>query len=570
MKLLKYLLALVVVFFAITSNSNAQGTARLVGGGSSALFNELGSASQAIPGISCIWTSGKTANIVARDPRNGSGFDEQGNFWVAWGPGTGSCATPAGTFDVYSYEQLDSVVGDRCFFLVDSGGVSGCTQIFTVTAGTAGANKVPGLTDTAIPSSVITAIQNLRYNWAGTDVRPEDAKFATVRAFAPCNALIPRQFFNQDSYFTFGLGYASLTPHVGVDIVEDPSIGTSVFHVLDFNIFGNDPQTNQPVPAYSTYSIGAQPIIVGVAPASDTAGIAGATDINGFTLTLFFQGVLGRTTDMFGPTTTRAVDVYVREPLSGTYNTFEYSVPNGTQYHASQDFSNCNGSGTVNQNPMGTGASSGFNIGVPAISGVTPGRHRAIGTGDMTTAINAGTATNNRMGYFFWSAGNAASRPNIKYLKVNGIDPLQDTYTANGILPGSGGVGDPGVGANITFSGLKAGNYPIWSVLRLVGSPNNAFIGNMLTALNTITGSQHDFVPLSSLKVWHSHFFINSIGMTTAQAATGNTIATANDLCTGTTAEGGGDAGGSVVTVAANKDFCSDFNVPQGLLNKTQ
>src|SRR5262249_11022165 len=258
--------------------------------------------------------------------RFGASFDEQGMIWVAWGPGGGTCAAPSGSFDVYAYEQLDSVVGDRCFFMVDSGGISGCTQIFNITGGTAGGNKIPGLTDTNIPTSVVNAVSNQRYNWAGTDVRPEDAKFASVRMFAPCNALLPRQFFNQDSYFTFGLGYASGTPNQGIDIQEDPSSGTAVFHVLDFNIFGNDPQTAKPVPAYSTYSIGAQPIIVAVAPASDTAGIGGATDINGFTLTLFFQGVLGRTTDMFGPTTTRAVDVYVREPLSGTYNTFEYSI----------------------------------------------------------------------------------------------------------------------------------------------------------------------------------------------------------------------------------------------------
>src|SRR5215472_5532078 len=98
MKHLKYLLVLAVAFCAVTSVSHAQGTARLVGGGSSALFNELGSASQQIPGITCIWTSGKTANIVARDPRNGAAFDEQGNFWVAWGPGGGTCAAPSGSF----------------------------------------------------------------------------------------------------------------------------------------------------------------------------------------------------------------------------------------------------------------------------------------------------------------------------------------------------------------------------------------------------------------------------------------------------------------------------------------
>src|SRR5262249_9311440 len=305
--------------------------------------------------------------------------------------------------------------------------------------------------------------------------------------------------------------------------------------------------TSQPVPAFQTFSIGAQPIIVGVSPTSDTAGIGGATDINGFTLSLYFQGVLGRTTDMFRPTTTKAVDVYVREPLSGTYNTFEYSIPNGTQYHGSQDFANCNGAGTVAQNPMGTGAGTGFNIGVPAIGGVTPGRHRAIGTGHMTAALQAGSSTNNRLGYFFWGAGNVSGLNNVKYLRVNGIDPIQDSYLANGALPGSGFVGDPGIGANITFSGIQSGNYPIWSILRLVGRPASADVARMLTALNTIVASQKDFVTLSSLKVWHSHFFINGIGMTPAQAATGNTISSANDLCTGGLAEGGGDAGGSII-----------------------
>src|SRR5262249_36489413 len=258
--------------------------------------------------------------------------------------------------------------------------------------------------------------------------------------------------------------------------------------------------TSQPVPAFQTFSIGAQPIIVGVSPTSDTAGIGGATDINGFTLSLYFQGVLGRTTDMFRPTTTKAVDVYVREPLSGTYNTFEYSIPNGTQYHGSQDFANCNGVGTVAQNPMGTGAGTGYNIGIPAIGGVTPGRHRAIGTGYMTAAMQAGTAANNRMGYFFWSAGNASGLTNVKYLKVNGIDPLLNPAVTpyNGVLPGSGGGGDPGVGA-VAFTGLNAGNYPIWSVLRLVSTPSNTFIGNMLTALGVISGSQHDFVTLATL-----------------------------------------------------------------------
>jgi len=63
------------------------------------------------------------------------------------------------------------------------------------------------------------------------------------------------------------------------------------------------------------------------------------------------QGVLGRSTDLFGPTATNTVTTLIREPLSGTYNTMEYSVPNSSQFHTSQDESNCNGN-VVFANPM--------------------------------------------------------------------------------------------------------------------------------------------------------------------------------------------------------------------------
>ena len=60
-----------------------------------------------------------------------------------------------------------------------------------------------------------------------------------------------------------------------------------------------------------------------------------------------------------------------------------------------------------------------------------------------------------------------------RYLTVNGVEPTQNAYT-NGVLPGSGagnGAGaDPGLGFNITFKGMNDGDYPIWSVLRLVSA----------------------------------------------------------------------------------------------------
>jgi hypothetical protein len=569
MKLIKYVLVVALALCATASVSNAQvtGNLKFLGGGSSALFNELGAASLQISGISCIWTSGKSANILARDARFSPTIDDQGNIFIAWGPGTGTCSAPAGSYDVYSYEQLDSVVGDKCYFENDASGASGCVQVLSVTAGTAGANKVAGITDTAggIPQGVINTIAGKHYFVAGTDIRPEDAKFAIMRMLTPCNQTMPRQPFNQDSYFTFGLGYQGSNPNLGTAVLGFSGTGGGTFNVANFNIVGNDPvNTTAAVPGYSTSTVGAQPIIVAVAPITDTAGIGAATDINGFTLTLFYQGVLARSTDLFGPPTpAKPVNVLVREPLSGTYNTFEFSIPNGTQYHASQEYGNCNSSGAVFQNPMNLQS---------ANAQVSAFRNRVIGTGNTVAALQA--ASTDTLGYFFWSKGNASGLTNVKYLKVNGIDPLQDSYT-NGVLPGSGGTGDPGIGANITFSGLNSGNYPIWSALRLVSqSPVPAGVTSMLSALQTLDSTQHDYVTLANLKVWHSHFYINGIGLGT-QVSNGATInpATPNDLCnpaSGATPEIGGDVGGSNTLKVANADFCADYNVQVGLINKTQ
>jgi hypothetical protein len=561
MKFIKCVVVVALALCATASVSNAQ-TVRFLGGGSSAMFNELGQASASIPGVSCIWTSGKTSNIVARDIRFSPNIDEQGNFFVAWGPGTGTCAAPVAPYDVYSYQQLDSVVGDKCYFMNDGSGTPGCVQVLNVTAGATGANKIPGRTDTAIPQGVITAVAGQHYFVAGTDIRPEDAKFAMMRMLTPCNQIMARQPFNQDSYYTYGLGYQSSNPNLGTAVLGYSGTLGGTFNVANFNIVGNDPvNTAAPVPGYTTSTIGAQPILIAVAPfVAGSTGIAAATDINGFTLTNFYQGTIARATDLTGPTSANAVNVLVREPTSGTYNTFEYSIPNGTQFHATQEYGNCLGNGQVWMNPLHYQS---------ANTAVNAFRNRVIGTGNMTSVLQS--ASSDTLGYFFWSAGNAAGLTNVKYLKVDGTDPVQDAYT-DGVLPG---IDAQHPLTNVTFKGLNAGSYPIWSALRLVSpTPVPVGVSNMLTALGTLDSTQHDYVTLANLKVWHSHFYINGIGLGT-QESNGATInpATPGDLCSpaaGAIPEIGGDAGGTNVLKVVNADFCRDYNNQIGLVNKTQ
>ena len=573
MKLVKYLLVLAVALCAITSTSNAQ-TVAFLGGGSSALFLELGQAAAtyeaSLGGATCIWTSKSlTSNdIAASDRRTSTATLETGNIWVVWNAGTGTCAAPAGSYNVYSYMSLDSVIGDRCYFEVDSSGTPGCVQVMTPTsteASTLGnllcypsATTCTQFGDTtALPTTISTALNGLHWFVAGTDIRPEDAKFASYRIFQPCGSAIWRQPFDQGLRQTYGLGYGTSTTGVGTTISSFYS--TKTFHVLDFNITGTDPiNTSATVPTYTVSTVGAQPILVAVAPAGGT-GIGAATDINTFTLTLFYQGILGRTTDLFGPTTTAPVITLVREPLSGTYNTFEFSVPNTSQFHGSQDDNNCSSSATVFSNPMNLQSTNGQYLAY---------RRRVIGTGEMvSTLLGAGTAGENRLGYFFWSAANASgsTATNVKYLTVNGVDPLLNAYS-DGVLPGSD-TSHPL--SNITFKWLNQGDYPVWSALRLVSkSPTPAGVTNLIAAAQTLNSTQNDFIPLSRLTVWHSHYYLPAIG--SQVSANGATLSTTGDLCgaSGALAEFGGDAGGSNTIKQANAHFCADFGNINGLINK--
>jgi hypothetical protein len=580
MKYMKYLLVLALAMCATVSHANAQASIQLLGGGSSALFVELGQAAfnQAGAGA-CLWTLGGNSNVLARDARTSPATDEQGNIWVVWTPGTGTCSAPAGSYNVSSYMSLDSTIGNRCYFEVDSSGTPGCVQVMTIAAGTAGANKLcyPSATtctsfgDTAggIPASVISALNGQHFFMAGTDILPLDAKYATYRMLQPCGQAINRQAFDQILRQAYGLGYGTGTTGVGTNVQS--SYSTAQFHVLDFNVTGNDPiNTAQAVPAFTVTTVGAQPIVVAVGPNDTTGtGLNLATDIPSYVLMNFYNGSLGRASDLLSSTSTAiqpwAVTTLVREPLSGTYNVFEWSLINNSQFHDSQDAYNCSSTGGVFANPMTLTSINGkFANG----GGQLAYRKRVIGTGEMVTQLNNATDTDNRLGYFFWSAGNAAGKTNVKYLTVNGVDPLLNSYS-NGTLPGSGGPGDPGLSA-VSFKSLNAGDYPAWSALRLVSrSPYTAAVSNLVSALQSLNTTQRDMITLANLNIWHSHYYLPAIGSNSS--ANGATISTANDLCNtpGALAETGGDAGGATILKQANNDFCQDFAVTTGLINKT-
>jgi hypothetical protein len=589
MKFTKALLTIAAVVLVGAANANAQTVAANIIG-SSAIWLEAGQAAalSSSIGASCTWTN--AAGVQANDNRPGiNGVQETGSVWIAWTPQAGInsdlCQNITSATTIYDYLNTDSTVGNRCVF-------ASCTISITATAGTAGQSLLPGVTDDSggLPQGIINALlASPVYNVAGTDIRAEDAKFATIRALTPCGSTVDGSTNSQ----YLGLGYASGTSgnavHIGNAVMENPTIFTipKSFHVFDFNIIGNDPLTGNTVPSFATYDVGADPILVIVNPV-DQAG-TGSLAVNNATrsaLAGVLDGTLGMAGDLVvepysgtGGEGSVPLEVFIREPLSGTYNTMEYAIPNSQNIKSSQDVglndgfnvgldlhNPCSATGTYSstQNPLADQ--------VTRQSGKISERYRAIGTGDMVkavlgTASGETTANKDMIGYSFWSAANfaAASAQNVKYLAVDGVDPLQQIYT-DGLVPTAGN----GLLSDVSFANIKNGTYSIWSKLRLVATPTGATGAAALAtgAQAFVSPSQPDFVPASQLLIVRSHFAppystgttTNPYGLT---ADFPSTLAAQDVPQNGTNTstcnhnEAGGDVGGLIYSFQADGDFCA-------------
>jgi hypothetical protein len=568
---------------------NATGTAtvQVVAIGSSALFLELGQASANSQG--CSWTAAK-GTVIAYDSRVGAapGTAENGATWITWTPIGGTCAIgatiPAGSNTNINVEMnTDSVIGNRCYFASPR-----CTiDVPAAQIGVNGQNSLTGFTDTALPQAIQVALNGQSFNTAATDIRPEDAKFASERLFTPCGTPV----VTGSQYL--GLGYQTGTAGVGTTIKESPLSGSGTFHVFDFNLMGSDPITSAALPGtYTVTQVGAVPIVVFVNP-SDEAGFGSllVSNVNRAVLAGFLDGTYGRTSDIItqtaaGGSSGVASTVFVREPLSGTYNTMEYAVPDSVELKSGQDLGQaavsanggtsgttvpaayCNGSTwSSTMNPLVETASSlGRSV---SSSNANPGRYRSIGTGDEVAAV---LANQDSLGYAFWSAANftKATATTGKYLTVDGVDPIQQAWV-DGLIPTSGNE----LLGNVTMAHVKDGSYPIWSLLRLVSDPalasgSTSPIQQLVTAAaNFLTPNQPDFVHASQLTIVRSHFappgvtfpcFGSAVGTANGQPANG----------TGTVLECGGDVGGLVYGIGSDKDYNTDTVSQYGNIGQRQ
>ncbi len=206
-----------------------------------------------------------------------------------------------------------------------------------------------------------------------------------------------------------------------------------------------------------------------------------------------------------------AIDVYLREPTSGTMNTTEatvfrrpFNVDPGAK---SQE------KGVGTNNPLKN-----------ACAGGGGSRFRADGTGEELKSVQKSFTNNGHdgIGYTFFSWGNMASlgadSSTYGYLTLDGVDPLWHVYGATGVDPGQNatagvlpGVADlPGsCGGNfpcqesliwghntaraadkgLSFPNIRNGSYRAWNILTVISN------GTGLTNLRTlVTHAQSSFV----------------------------------------------------------------------------
>lgn len=490
----------------LATNSYAQPTILFNGAGSSAQFNTWAfAASLSNPAI-CgerNWT--KTNGAVVHDSRSSQIPDTKGNIWVVW-DNDNSPTT------ICAYVNVDSSVGVRAFFAVPTATV----VLASSDNGSAGDNLVPPpmRADVPLPNAVYTALTGAAFNAGLTDIRPEDALFATNRALAPLTQ-------NRS-----GLGYGP--PPIGTAILSAFSSKSAV--PVQFALSGTDPISGQQINfTYQVSSTGASPVVVFANNTQTGLGHLGSilfTNVGRFPLAWSLNGNLTRGRDLV-PTVASlpsvGMHVMLREPLSGTYNTMEFDIVRSLEVNSSQE----NNVTPPTDNPLNQTYASGGS------------RQRVIGTGEMVKEVGA---TPDALGYAFWGFGNFAGvLSTTKYVTVDGVDPIKQSYT-NGAFPSCTTPPCPGA---VTFPHLLDGTYPIWTFLRIVTvSPMPSGIQSLYNATVNFANEIPDFVPNAHMSVFRSHY--NQSGVTGA-----------NGIITGVP-EAGGDMGGAVFPKEADKDYYAD------------
>lgn len=314
MKLLKVIpFTLALALSAVLAPSSSAQTLQVLTAGSSAQFGPFAVAayslaqaggahafhytvkSGACPGASC-WAD-------VSDTRNASIAPEPGNLWVVWS-----------TNGIWAYLSVDSTVGVRAFSAVPRAKLAmAALASLPLSATTNYTFWADATKDTAMTSTVYAALSGAAFTSANTDIRPEDALFATNRALNV-------------------LGYGNVadtrTGHTGQFLIGKAIVSfftaSAVANPVSFAIAGGaDPFSGTAGPAEITIPVGAAPIVF-VANTLAGSTVAAASNITSANAATLFSGTNCAASLVTGAT--GAINPVLRESLSGTMNTTDYSV----------------------------------------------------------------------------------------------------------------------------------------------------------------------------------------------------------------------------------------------------
>lgn len=450
---------------------------------------------------------------------------DTGAIWIVWD----SATTTAGPKpNVWAYIRVDAAVGARCYFAHPRCYITPPAPFPPADAavpaalwGDSSADTTPVAGDPVY--ALFEAASGVTVNAAATDIRPEDALWATCRTNSALG--LPQ-----------GLGYNSAIPAgncptaalaksnlAGTDILAKLSTGKA--HPVAFNISGFDPYSNIAIPAFTAIEVGAEPIVF----LASLGGGGSLSNVTNVTDSQVQQAFSGQNCDAqaLGASASDPLNVYLREPLSGTMNTIEYTA------FAYPDFS-----GTSQETGVNPSADNPLNQPCAGSSGT---RQRGIGTGDIINQLYKDGTANlvDSIGYAFFSYGNMENgfgspspkpivdSPTFRYFTLNGVDPIFHKYVATasgtaldpgqpnasvGEIPGiaslpstcNGGAGSFPCGEDkiwkggLSFPNLRSGQYRAWSILRLVSDGAGLASAKALIATAEIFNASTvpDFVPV--------------------------------------------------------------------------
>jgi hypothetical protein len=559
--------AAIVALAAGTPVAQAQ-TVHFVGAGSSAQWQMAGIAADqaaftangnSFTGVKH-WTKKFKASTgdgaYLADNRNAAIVNQTGNIWLVWIE-----RTPGTVTDVWTDISVDSTVGVRCVLAQETNG-SGCqVQITSSSTATPDNAIAPNLwpdnsadvsLDLAAWNSINTSVAGgVHVNVGITDITPEDAEYATKRLICSARNTSLSCLGDED------------IANIGNPIVSNE--GTNAFaQPVGFSLPGEKDPFNSHITVpttFTTFPIGAAPIVFiannggapfsgatlnlvsGVTPDEHATGQAyplanlfdGSTSCDTNNLALGGSGTPGGTN----------LTLFLREPLSGTMNTTEFTLFRTFDNTRDSQEGNASFNGGV---PMNfTGGANGS--GTPCTGNGQ--RSRGIGTGEVVGSSTTGVlGTSNSIGYIFTGWGNLSKfggSTKYQYLTLDGIDPIFAAPSAYGVCVGGtsagqvcgtaepcggGGVCTPGgsaaqtipfcgaavctsdlwgaytdahtgysVPAGVSYPNVRNGLYKAWSIYRWVALSTSDPFGPSLVsqeAQNYVDGDVADFVPLSA------------------------------------------------------------------------